>query len=179
MRLMVLRRRRRDQNDVASHRYYRAYRFLRYGTVLSMLLSLSVAVVCSQGLVVKHAPTFPPNLLTRRIVMVKRASAYTMRWKADMGPPLPERDVNNRRCTSSLAAGLVAFTLWTTIPAPTLAENLPGTAPGCASTTNPSGYTIVSCDRRGLDRNGRLLGCRCVPGASGASETSLERPAGG
>lgn len=44
-------------------------------------------------------------------------------------------------------------------PTVTQAE-IPGTAEGCITTTNPSGYTIVSCERQGLDRNGRLLGCR-------------------
>lgn len=61
------------------------------------------------------------------------------------------------------AAALLALSLMFAHPAPALADSMPGMASGCSSTTNVSGYTIVTCDRQGLDRDGRLLGCRCVP----------------
>lgn len=59
------------------------------------------------------------------------------------------------------AAGLLALSLLFANPVRALADSMPGTAPGCSSTTNVSGYTMVTCDRQGLDRDGRLLGCRC------------------
>lgn len=61
------------------------------------------------------------------------------------------------------AAGLgVALALAFALPVQSLAaEGMPGSGPGCSTTTNPS-YSLVSCERTGLDRNGRLLGCRWV-----------------
>ncbi|CAM9341176.1 unnamed protein product, partial [Sphacelaria rigidula] len=57
------------------------------------------------------------------------------------------------------AAGLLALSLMVAHPVRALADSMPGMASGCSSTTNVSGYTIVTCDRQGLDRDGRLLGC--------------------
>ncbi|CAM9816625.1 unnamed protein product [Pylaiella littoralis] len=58
-------------------------------------------------------------------------------------------------------AGLsLALSLLFAHPAASLAaeSGMPGSGPGCSTSTNPS-YSMVSCDRTGLDRNGRLLGC--------------------
>lgn len=58
-----------------------------------------------------------------------------------------------------VAAGLLTLSLLFSHPVRALADSIPGMAPGCSSTTNVSGYTMVTCDRQGLDRDGRLLGC--------------------
>lgn len=61
------------------------------------------------------------------------------------------------------AAGLsLALSIILSSPASSLAagSGMPGSGPGCTSSTNPS-YSLVSCERTGLDRDGRLLGCRC------------------
>lgn len=77
------------------------------------------------------------------------------------------------------AAGLgVALALALSLPAQSLAaEGMPGSGPGCSTTTNPS-YSMVSCERTGLDRNGRLLGCRWVGSVTffGAAEDILIPP---
>lgn len=60
------------------------------------------------------------------------------------------------------ACVLVALSVFFVNPVTALADGLPGSSPGCSTTaTNPS-YTVVSCERTGLDRDGRLLGCRFV-----------------
>lgn len=64
------------------------------------------------------------------------------------------------------ACVLVALSVFFLNPVTAVADGLPGSSPGCSTTaTNPS-YTVVSCERTGLDRDGRLLGCRFVPCAS-------------
>lgn len=75
-----------------------------------------------------------------------------------------------RAALIAVAAGILsALTLMLYVlvsPAQALAagdaQGVPGSGPGCTMSTNPS-YSMVSCDRTGLDRDGRLLGCRFVP----------------
>lgn len=61
------------------------------------------------------------------------------------------------------AAGLsLALSIFLSCPGSSAADaGMPGSGPGCTTSTNPS-YSLVSCERTGLDRDGRLLGCRCV-----------------
>lgn len=65
-----------------------------------------------------------------------------------------------RAAAAGLSVALAVFSF--ALPAPSLAAGgMPGSGPGCSTTTNPS-YSVVSCVRTGLDRDGRLLGCRWV-----------------
>lgn len=57
---------------------------------------------------------------------------------------------------------LVALSVFFFNPVTALADGLPGSSPGCSTTTTNPSYTVVSCERTGLDRDGRLLGCRFV-----------------
>ncbi|CAM9663126.1 unnamed protein product [Laminaria digitata] len=60
---------------------------------------------------------------------------------------------------SLAAAGLVALSLFASGADPAAADpGMPGSGLGCSTSTNPS-YSMVSCERTGLDRDGRLLGC--------------------
>ncbi|CAN0153853.1 unnamed protein product [Ectocarpus sp. 4 AP-2014] len=60
---------------------------------------------------------------------------------------------------STLAAAGLALSLFLSNPGSLVADpGIPGSGLGCTTSTNPS-YSLVSCNRTGLDRNGRLLGC--------------------
>lgn len=60
---------------------------------------------------------------------------------------------------SLAAAGLLALSFVTNAGAAAADPGMPGSGLGCSTSTNPS-YSMVSCERTGLDRDGRLLGCR-------------------
>lgn len=61
---------------------------------------------------------------------------------------------------SLAAAGLLALSLFVASADAAAADpSMPGSGLGCSTSTNPS-YSMVSCERTGLDRDGRLLGCR-------------------
>lgn len=119
-----------------------------------------------QSLLAKPPPSLhinaPPTLVGEGGVARKSTGKSGM--SMDIAPS--EKSTIGRCCLRSLLGGLVVSSLLTAAPLVSGAASMPGTAPGCTSTSNPSGYTLVTCDRQGLDRNGRLLGCRCVPIAS-------------
>lgn len=61
---------------------------------------------------------------------------------------------------SLAGAGLLALSLFVASADAAAADpSMPGSGLGCSTSTNPS-YSMVSCERTGLDRDGRLLGCR-------------------
>lgn len=86
------------------------------------------------------------------------------------------RRANNSGDGRAAVAGLsLALAMLFAPPAPSFtAEGMPGSGPGCSTTTNPS-YSMVSCARTGLDRNGRLLGCRWVRSNSTTTAVNIVR----
>lgn len=63
--------------------------------------------------------------------------------------------------TAAIAGLGLALSMLVITPSSSMAADsgMPGSGPGCTTSTNPS-YSVVSCERTGLDRDGRLLGCR-------------------
>eukprot|EP00752_Nemacystus_decipiens_P006957 g6243.t1 len=107
------------------------------------------------------APTFAvPAALPRHPAPVDAAVGGAASTKGGATAEQCRRATNSSGGGRAAAAGLsVALAVFFALPAPSLAaEGMPGSGPGCSTTTNPS-YSVVSCVRTGLDRNGRLLGC--------------------
>lgn len=101
-------------------------------------------------------PTASQNLATVTAAMAavtatkeEAGAVFGRDWRTEGGIPA--------------AAGLLALSLFFANPAGGSAADagMPGSGPGCSTSANPS-YTMVSCERVGLDRRGRLLGCRCA-----------------
>ncbi|CAM9542089.1 unnamed protein product [Scytosiphon promiscuus] len=94
------------------------------------------------------APQATASVDERSMVMLDATAQQGCRRASDGGSRL-------------IAAGLsLALSILLSSPASSLAADsgMPGSGPGCSTSTNPS-YSLVSCERTGLDRDGRLLGC--------------------